>query len=256
MNASTDNILTDRRQDHELKEMHIQTAAVNETDHGHPPRPPARISISDRLWIFEIAAWFAGAIGLIAIIVVLRLTENKPTPNWKIQSKYSNQKLTVTINSVISIFSTLVKSTPLIPVAAGLSQLKWVWFRDGHRLSDFSVFDSSVRGPLGSFTLLWTFRGRSLACLGAIVVISSLGIDFAFQQLVPYPLRPVVTGPAFIGMCCPHGGRLLAHKTRRAKSNPFSTNEFIRRESAWTFNADALSRTSYARSFLRRLLQH
>lgn len=52
MNASTDNILTDRRQDHELKEMHIQTAAVNETDHGHPPRPPARTSISLVCWSY------------------------------------------------------------------------------------------------------------------------------------------------------------------------------------------------------------
>jgi hypothetical protein len=199
MYASTENILVNRRQDHELKEIRIQANEIDNTETGHSPSTPTKTPITDKLWMFEIAAWFAGVIGLIAIVIILRLTENKPTPNWQIKSRHSSQKLTVTINSVISIFSTLVKSTLLIPVAAGISQLKWVWFRNGHRLSDFSVFDSSVRGPFGSFILLWTFRGKSLACLGAIVIISSLGIDFAFQQLVTYPLRPVVTGPAFIG---------------------------------------------------------
>jgi hypothetical protein len=210
MYASTENILINRHQGHELKETRVKAAEIDEAGPGHYSSTPKKTPIADKLWLFEIAAWIAGAIGLIAIIIILRITENKPTPNWQIKSKYSSHKLTVTINSVISIFSTLVKSTLLIPVAAGLSQLKWVWFRNGHRLSDFSVFDSSVRGPLGSFMLLWTFRGKSLACLGAIVVISSLGIDFAFQQLVTYPLRPVVTGPAFIGKYKPQCGSCLA----------------------------------------------
>lgn len=146
----------------------------------------------EKWWLFEFFAWFLGTIGLIAIVIILRTTEGKPTPNWYIKSKYSSVKLTVTINSVISLFSTLIKSTLLIPVIAGMSQLKWVWFRKGHHLSDYQRFDSAAKGPLGSLILIWKFRGASLACLGAFLVIASLGLDFAFQQLVTYPLRSVI----------------------------------------------------------------
>ena len=76
-------------------------------------------------------------------------------------------------------------------MGASLGQLKWIWFQGGHPLSHFAAFDSAARGPLGSVILLWTLRGRRLACLGALIVVASLAIDFALQALILYPLRPV-----------------------------------------------------------------
>ncbi|KAE9980911.1 hypothetical protein BLS_008101 [Venturia inaequalis] len=179
------------------KDVHVNTKDLDQSGTpGNGDSSPASSSHSsstvEKWWLFEFFAWFLGAIGLIAIVIILRTTEGNPTPNWYIKSKYSSVKLTVTINSVISLFSTLVKSTLLIPVIAGMSQLKWVWFRQGHHLSDYQRFDSAAKGPLGSLILIWKFRGASLACLGAFLVIASLGLDFAFQQLVTYPLRSVV----------------------------------------------------------------
>jgi hypothetical protein len=59
-----------------------------------------------------------------AIVIILRTAEGKPTSNRYIKSKYSSIKLTVTIKSVISLFSTIVKSTLLIPVIAGMDVLR------------------------------------------------------------------------------------------------------------------------------------
>jgi hypothetical protein len=168
MNDSRENILgaQPEYQQHELKDINVQTKelavedlAGSKESFGSPTSPGA-MSTAEKWWIFEIFAWVLGTLGLIAIIIILRSAEGKPVPNWKIGNKrLPTAPLAVNINSVISIFSTLVKSTLLIPVVAGISQLKWVWFRNEHRLSDFQIFDAANKGPLGSIILLWTFRG-------------------------------------------------------------------------------------------------
>jgi hypothetical protein len=156
-------------------------------------------SLKDRLWLFELLAWALCASGLIAIVIILLVIQNKPMPSWTAQRKGSDSKLTVTINSVISIFGTLIKSTLLIPVVASLHQLKWVWFRNDRPLADVKLFEGAGKGPLGSAIMIWTFRGKSLACFGAFITIASLGMDFTLQQLVTYPLRPTAAGVATLG---------------------------------------------------------
>jgi hypothetical protein len=151
----------------------------------------------EKLWLFEIFALVISTLALIGLIILLRVTNGNTVPNWTIRTKHT-KPVTVTINSVISIFSTAVKSTVLIPVAAAMGELKWMWFSSGHRLTDIQVFESAARGPLGAIIMLWSFRGRSLACLGAVIILSSLALDFGFQQLVTYPLRPVDLEPATI----------------------------------------------------------
>lgn len=169
----------------------------------------------EKLWLFEIIALFISLIALIAIVIILRVTEGKRVPTWQIKPKHT-KALTVTINSVISIFSTIVKSTVLIPVIAAMGELKWMWFRDDHRLTDFQVFDSAAKGPLGAALMLWTFRGRNLACLGAIIIIGSLALDFAFQQLVTFPLRPVYVGQATIREYLPRSTQHTRSRVLRA----------------------------------------
>jgi hypothetical protein len=159
----------------------------------------AKESIWEKLWIFELVAWLFCALGLLAIVVILRTTEGEPMPTWTTDDRRTGVRFTVTINSVISIFSTLVKSTLLIPVVASLHQLKWLWFKEERPLADVAVFEASSRGPLGSLVLIWSLRGRALACLGAFIIIASLGIDFSLQQLVTYPLRPAPRGVGAVG---------------------------------------------------------
>lgn len=170
------------------QEMGVQSQALKEP-------------LKDRLWLFEVFAWLLCALGLAAIAIILGVTQGKPIPTWSTTDKHTGIKFEVTINSVISLFSTLVKSTLLIPVIASLHQLKRIWFKEERPLAHVSIFEGAGKGPLGSAVLIWTLRGKALACLGAFIVIASLGVDFTLQQLVTYPLRPTERGVATIGMC-------------------------------------------------------
>ncbi|TPX18340.1 uncharacterized protein E0L32_011751 [Thyridium curvatum] len=103
----------------------------------------------------------------------------------------SGWRLPVTINAVVSILSTAFKSSMVLPVAEGISQLKWVWFASGERsLSDMETFDMASRGPWGSSLLLFNQVVRSdgsiLATLGAILIILVLAVDPFTQALIQY----------------------------------------------------------------------
>jgi hypothetical protein len=197
----------------ESKRIGVQISEHTDSDHERgasshedAPTTPRHESSMERmmehLWLFEIFALAVSTLALLGLIILLRVTNGQKVPNWTVKPKYS-KPFTVTINSVISIFSTAVKSTVLIPVAAAMGELKWMWFNSGHRLTDVQVFESAARGPLGAVIMLWQFRGRSLACLGAVIILGSLALDFGFQQLVTYPLRPVNLEPATIGRLFP-----------------------------------------------------
>ncbi|KIW00387.1 uncharacterized protein PV09_08096 [Verruconis gallopava] len=162
--------------------------------------------LKDRLWLFEVFSWLLCTLGLVAIAIILSVTQDKPVPSWTAHNRHTGVKFTVTINSVISLFSTLVKSTLLIPVVASLHQLKWIWFKDERPLAHIKMFEGAGKGPLGSVILIWTLRGRALACLGAFIVIASLGVDFTLQQLVTYPLRPAERGSAAVARSNAYSG--------------------------------------------------
>lgn len=88
--------------------------------------------------------------------------DQQPVPNWVLSQSVRGHTIgfSLSINSIISIFSTVVKSLILIPVAASIGQLKWLWFSDGHKLSDFQRFEAARSGPLGAVLLFWAMKGR------------------------------------------------------------------------------------------------
>lgn len=144
-------------------ELAVNTVAViDDDDQENNLDQPAAQSFVDRFWIYEFLAWLACLAGLLGVITVLRATQDKPVPNWTIKHSLHgySASFNVTINSVISLLSTAVKSTLLIPVVASLSQLKWLWFQAGNKLSDFQQFDSAAKGPLGALALIFSMRGR------------------------------------------------------------------------------------------------
>ncbi|EXJ58090.1 hypothetical protein A1O7_05514 [Cladophialophora yegresii CBS 114405] len=160
------------------------------------PRLNRFLRFADEYWLLEWFGIFLAFGSIAGIAALLGWRDGRPSPNWhwKVGRGHHTKEVSITINTIISIFSTAFKSGLLIPVGACLGQLKWIWFQGGRPLSHFAAFDSAARGPLGSVVLLWTLRGRRLACLGAVIVIASLAIDFALQALVVYPLRPVDIG--------------------------------------------------------------
>lgn len=116
----------------------------------------------DRWWLWETVAWSSSLIGLLGIFALLTYIAERPVPNWRVSKTRLNPvEFRVTINSVLSILATLVKSSLFVPLAAALGQQKWLWFQGGaQKLSDFQQFDAANRGPLGSLILIWSLRGK------------------------------------------------------------------------------------------------
>jgi hypothetical protein len=77
----------------------------------------------------------------------------------------------------------------IVPTTEALGQLKWNWFHKSKAMWDFEIFDKASRGPWGAAMLLFRTKGRSLAALGALLVVLLLAIDTFLQQVVDLPDR-------------------------------------------------------------------
>lgn len=101
-------------------------------------------------WWTEIIIWLFSAVCVLFIAVILGVCDDKPAPTWR----YG-----VTLNTLISIFTTMARVAMLIPTAEAISQFKWLWFAGRKRkLRDFDRFDRASRGIWGSICLLATPR--------------------------------------------------------------------------------------------------
>ena len=113
-----------------------------------PPRPLWRFG--DGWWGPELIAWFFSALSFGAIIVILVLYDNHPFPDWLFS-----------INTVISTLAQVGQTALMVPAAACIDQLKWVWYSDNSQpLADFEFFNSAARGPWGSLLLILETRAR------------------------------------------------------------------------------------------------
>ncbi|RYN35047.1 hypothetical protein AA0119_g1162 [Alternaria tenuissima] len=126
-------------------------------------------------WLFEIVSWCISAACMVAIICIyLRikdhpLSQNESYLNWtNVLGKVSSAAL-------------------IVPTSEALGQLKWNWFHESKAMWDFEIFDKASRGPLGALMLLFRTKGRSLAALGALLIVLLLAIDTSFQQVVTFP---------------------------------------------------------------------
>ena len=110
-----------------------------------PPRPSKR---RERLynWNSEIAGSVISICSMVAIIVVLIFYNGKPLDSWH---------FSLSLNTIVSILSALVRAPLAFAVGSCLAQAKWNWFKsrpDG--LSAFEKFEEASRGPLGSLGLV------------------------------------------------------------------------------------------------------
>ena len=103
--------------------------------------------IYDR-WLLEIASCGGSLLVLIAIVVFLYNYDGAEQPDWPYN---------ITINSVISWFTTIMKALMFVSVASCLSQANWVHFtKSPHPFKDYLVYDSASRGFYGSLQLLFS----------------------------------------------------------------------------------------------------
>ncbi|CAM1506555.1 Fc.00g061960.m01.CDS01 [Cosmosporella sp. VM-42] len=116
------------------------------------------------VWAAEIAWFCFSLVCLGAIIGVLLAFDHQHQPDWP---------LGATINSVIAFLATICRVAFTIPVIEGVSQMKWNWYRRKARpLAHLEVFDKASRGPWGSIRLLFVMRGRVLALVIFVIMIS------------------------------------------------------------------------------------
>jgi hypothetical protein len=128
-------------------------------------------------WLFEILCLLISAACMIAIIFIY--------VQIKDQSMSTNESSLTWIN----VLGKLSSAALIVPTSEALGQLKWNWFHNSKAMWDFEIFDKASRGPLGALMLLYRTKGRSLAALGALLIILLLAIDTFFQQVVSYPER-------------------------------------------------------------------
>ena len=108
-----------------------------------------------RIWWLEIATLVLSLVCLAANVGILLALDGRKLQDWKLAN------VEVTPNTLVSILATISKSALLLPIAEGISQLKWPYFQRGaHRVLDFEIFEDAARGPLGSMVLVWTMHLR------------------------------------------------------------------------------------------------
>jgi hypothetical protein len=127
-------------------------------------------------WYWEIGAILAGIISTAAIVTVLAQIDGKPLSSWT---------YTIQPASLVAIFSTIAKSSLLVPVAVCLSQLKWSYFEKPRELGHMQVFDDASRGPWGAAVLLWKTKGVAwLASVGALITLFMMTFEPFSQQAI------------------------------------------------------------------------
>jgi hypothetical protein len=71
----------------------------------------------DRLWVVEMLSYLLAILSLAVIVMILALHQNKPMPQWP---------GLISINSLVSIFTSIMKAAMLLPVAEG-RLYRWLW---------------------------------------------------------------------------------------------------------------------------------
>ncbi|MCJ1466309.1 hypothetical protein MMC07_004928 [Pseudocyphellaria aurata] len=161
-----------------------------------PPEPPKWETFLCAFlygwWAVELLAFVVSLASLVAMIVLLRHYDGRSPPDWPHN---------ITLNSVLSWCTTVFKASLLVPMAACFGQASWVHYRSGSRpLTDLAIYDSASRGPMGAMQLLWYFKAKYVASIGAIATILALGVDPIMQQTLSIKVDVVnVTDVATLG---------------------------------------------------------
>lgn len=157
-------------------------------------------------WYWELSG-VALSIGcIVAIVALLPRLDNKPLARWN---------FIMAPNTLISTFITVAKTSMLLAVAEGMSQLKWLYFQEDTRsLARLETFNDASRGPWGSLRFLMSRKGTKsvfLASLGAMIVFIALAMEPMAQQIVGFETRdvPVFGSHGEIPIAYGYDGRLL-----------------------------------------------
>lgn len=96
-------------------------------------------------WTLEVLGWLLALIALVIILVVLGELNHQPLKNWHSSLRF---------NTFISGVSQVAQSALFVPVAASISQLKWIWYSKSRPVGELEPFDKASRGPMYSLLLI------------------------------------------------------------------------------------------------------
>lgn len=132
-------------------------------------------------WLFETLSLLVSMSCMTALIIIYVVIKNKPLAELGDLLSFAN------------ILGKVASAALIVPTTEALGQLKWNWFHESNAMYDFEIFDKATRGPLGAAMLLYRTKGRSLAALGAMLILLLLAIDSFLQQVVELPERWYLT---------------------------------------------------------------
>lgn len=135
-------------------------------------------------WGWEIASAVFSILCVVAMAIILSRINGQLLSSWTIA---------LSPNTVISVLSTASKATMILPVAEGISQLKWLHLeRRSLSLENLQVFDNASRGPSGALFFFWKARkGASfVAYVGCLITIAAIALDPFTQQILSYEQIP------------------------------------------------------------------
>jgi hypothetical protein len=127
------------------------------------------------------------------------------------QLAFEKWDLPIQPNSLISVFTTVMKTSLMVPVVTCISQLKWRhYLRGSHPLNHLELYEEASRGPWGSLVMLWLLKCKPvLASLLAIVTVASLAFEPTAQQILEIHSRraPLTNVTAEIGVAREYDSR-------------------------------------------------
>ena len=112
------------------------------------PSSGARLQeFMNTFWVYEILASIISLTMLAAIFGVLHHYNSWDVDLWG---------HSWALSSLVGFLATISQITMAVPLASGISQLKWTWYKESRKLTDLDKFDQSSRGPFGSVKLLFS----------------------------------------------------------------------------------------------------
>lgn len=96
-------------------------------------------------WTLEILCWLLALLSLVIILIVLGIFNGQPLQNW-----HSG----LSLNTLINVVSQIAQTALFVPVAASISQMKWIWYSKIRPVGEMENFDKASRGPMDSLWLI------------------------------------------------------------------------------------------------------
>ncbi|KAL7274582.1 hypothetical protein RUND412_002505 [Rhizina undulata] len=154
-------------------------------DSNVPRRPRKR---SSYFWTWEWISMVVSFCAIVGSVVLLKMFDNRPLPHWA----YSKHGLS--LNTILSVLSTISRTYLLIPLDECMGQLMWIKFAENEYrpLVNIKHFDLATRSVSGAVKLMFVSNVGEFAKLASLLLVASYGLGIAQQQLIAYPSRAIV----------------------------------------------------------------